>query len=530
MLSCLLCAFAFSLLAAGPAPAAQTAESLQYQIVPRQALPTSCGYAVCAAALRLAACAAPLAPGDSTEGSAAYPAPPPDSNLAVDEALLLARYGAVEDVDTPKRLSLAQISAILADFSVPSVTLKGGLDNTILPLLKLGTPLIIHYERPVQHFALALGADGDQIYVADPADGLTSLSYPELEQRMSGYFLVPLPFLRAPCRTMPPLTVTSNRTATSNAMVASDTTAPSNIEAAIASIRDRNALLKTSTPVSVPGAGPALQKSGFFANANRYLRYALGMNLVALSPESESHNSQTAPGILTSRLSANSLPLDPRLSFDIETPLGASFDIACKVLPLQPEFALGALYWISDSNGVLACLDAKSTVDGWTFSPYLGHYASKLVSPALFTSKLGLGLELADRASHSSTHSNIDLPTVEPAASHSAGIQLANIALKSLLTVEYALTGSLSTYASLDQTFHYAIGNSSPASPLATLQGSESNSKANSALTKGARFFWDATVKGGFRVPVGNFVLSTGAIVGLSAYAPKGGIYVNIQH
>ncbi|HOV94969.1 MAG TPA: cysteine peptidase family C39 domain-containing protein [Spirochaetales bacterium] len=529
MLSCLLCAFAFSLLVAGPAPAAQTAlvlqpaESLQYQIVPRQALPTSCGYAVCAAAIRLAACDVAFGTGDGTERSAAYPAPPPDSNLAVDEALLLARYGAVEGVDTPKRLSLAQISSILADFDVPSATLKGGLDNTILPLLKRGTPLIIHYERPVQHFALALGADADQIYVADPADGLTSLSYPELEQRMSGYFLVPLPFLRAPFRTMQLLTVTSNRTATSNAMVASNTTAPTNIEAAIAFIKDRNALLKTSTPVSVPGAGPALQKSGHFANANRYLRYALDMNLVALSPESESH---IAPGILTSRLSANSLPLDPQLSFDIETPLGASFDIACKVLPLQPEFALSALYWTSDANGVWARLDARSTVDGWAFSPYLGHYASRLVSPALFTSKFGLGLELADRASHS----NIDLPTVEPATSHSTGIKLANIALKSLLTVEYALTGSLSTCASLDQTFRYAIGNSSPAWSLATLQGLESNSRTNSALAQGARFFWDATVKGGIRLPIGDFVLSTGVIVGLSAYAPKGGIYVSVQH
>ena len=523
MLFCLLCALVFSLLAAGPAPAAQTAESLQYQIVPRQALPTSCGYAVCAAALRLAGCDVALAPGEGAQRSAAYPATAPYSNLAVDEALLLARYGPVDGANVPERLSLAQISAILADFNVPSATLKGSLSNTILPLLERGTPLIIHYEHPVQHFALALGADADQIYVADPADGLTSLSYPELERRMSGYFLVPLPFLRAPFMTMPPLTVTSNRTATSNGIVDSDTIAPTNIEAAIAFIKNRNALLKTSIPVSVPTTGPALQKSEPFANTN--LHYRLSMSLEALPSESES---QTAPGILTSLVSARFFPLNPQLSFDIETPLGASFDIACKALPLQPEFALGALYWTSEGHGIWACFDAKNTIGGWAFSPYLGYYASRLASPTLFTSKFGLGLELADRASHSSI-ADIAEP-FESVLSHSTGIKLATISLKSRLTLEYALTGSLCTYASIDQTFRYAIGDSSAASSLATSQGFESSSKGNLAFTQGPRSFWDATIKGGIRIPVGNFVLSTGAIVGLTAYSPKGGLYVSVQH
>ncbi len=517
MLSCLLCAFAFSLLAAGPAPAAQpapvlqTAESLQYQIVSRQTLPASCGYAVCAAAIRLAA----------------YPAPPSASNLAVDEALLLARYGTVDGVATPERLSLAQISAILADFSVPSATLKGSLSKTILPLLERGIPLVLHYEHPVQHFALALGADADQIYVADPADGLTSLSYPDLERRISGYFLIPLPFLHAPFRTMPPLTITSN------------TIEPTNIEAAITFVRNRNNLLKTSVPVSVPATGPALQKSGPFACfADAYLRYSLGINLFALSPESEA---QTSSGILTNLLSTRFLPIDPQLSFNMETPLGASFNIAFKALPLQPEFALGALYWTSDAKGVWAWLDAKNTVGGWAFSPYLGYYTSKLVSPALFTSKLGLGLELADRASYFNTgtptfESAVDdavTDIAEPAESvisHSTGIKLAAIKLKSRLTLEYALTGSLSTCVSLDQTFLYVIGNSSSASSTATLQGSEWSSRANLPPAQGTQFLWDATVKGGIRLPVGDFVLSTGAIVGLSAYAPKGGIYVSVQH
>lgn len=164
--------------------APQTCESLFFSIVPRQSEANSCGYAVLAGLIGLAAAQR------KTLGSG-YPL-----QVAVDEAQLLERYGGASrkglgSMETPKTLSLGSMARVLTDYGIPSLLLRivpGAMDA----VLAGPAPIVLHYDKPAPHFVLALGAEDGYAVLADPADGLVALSSEELAGRASGYALLPL--------------------------------------------------------------------------------------------------------------------------------------------------------------------------------------------------------------------------------------------------------------------------------------------------------------------------------------------------
>ncbi|MDP2790537.1 MAG: cysteine peptidase family C39 domain-containing protein [Rectinemataceae bacterium] len=61
-------------------------------------------------------------------------------------------------------------------------------------------PLIVHYDEPEGHFALALETEGGQVIVADPAEGTVALERLAFESKWSGAVLVAVLPSRVPNR------------------------------------------------------------------------------------------------------------------------------------------------------------------------------------------------------------------------------------------------------------------------------------------------------------------------------------------
>ena len=158
-------------------PAAETFEDLAFGIVPRQSEAASCGYAVMAGLLNL----------PENKGSPR----PPGALSPVTERYLLERYGGDRPVGDRAPLSMLEMIGILADFGLGAVPLK--LDPGLLgAFLEAAPSLVIHYDRPVSHFVLGLGAEAGSLTVADPECGLVSMSRHEMAGRASGNVLLPL--------------------------------------------------------------------------------------------------------------------------------------------------------------------------------------------------------------------------------------------------------------------------------------------------------------------------------------------------
>lgn len=61
-------------------------------------------------------------------------------------------------------------------------------------------PLIVHYDEPEGHFALALATEGGHVIVADPAEGTAALERGAFESKWSGAVLVAVLPARVPNR------------------------------------------------------------------------------------------------------------------------------------------------------------------------------------------------------------------------------------------------------------------------------------------------------------------------------------------
>jgi len=513
-----------SLCTTGPA----TAESLLFRVVPRQSLSSSCGYAVTEGVLRLRNCGGPCG---GHAGSLASSSPDGWTSATaqgakrdpVSESTLIDSYARAEgyqgDPSAPcEPLSLAGMATILADFDIPTLTLKGSLEDTVIPLLESGAPIVLHYDRPRPHYVLALGAEAGRVFVTDPADGLSAPSYGELARRMSGYELLPLPDTWTEGSD---IAASGGKNAGgAGTSVAADTpagqaaalSAPDAVAEAISIVRGRETLLEKSRPNRATAGGKSRdQREG----------------------HCDFRDGLTCVGRITLRPSSYpELPFDQELLFAGEYPVNPSATLFCKVAfdcasreaMASSDIAVGAIRWFADAEGAPPerqkedSLQAKPMTHGlwaavgatyaaatrpslgvdtyariapepstggvsqWSFAPYTGLLSSQVISPALLVSNIGLGLEWS--------------PTTK----------ICKTKLVSSLSANYALTGSLAVETAIEQEFARS-------------------------LSRNPAFSWDASASAGLRLPAGDLIFSTGVVADFGkGRASTGGVYVRIDH
>lgn len=88
----------------------------------------------------------------------------------------------------PGRTSLRDLQRMLAARGIASAPFR--LDARALEqALDRHGPLVLHYDRPVPHYSLALSRTGSGIVVADPAEGVRRITTEDLRARWSGAVL-----------------------------------------------------------------------------------------------------------------------------------------------------------------------------------------------------------------------------------------------------------------------------------------------------------------------------------------------------
>jgi len=516
-----------SLCTTGPA----TAESLLFRVVPRQSLSSSCGYAVTEGVLRLRNCGGPCGghagslASSSSDGWTSATAQSAKRD-PVSESTLIDSYARAEgyqgDPGAPcEPLSLAGMATILADFDIPALTLKGNLEDTVIPLLESGTPVVLHYDRPRPHYVLALGAEAGRVFVADPADGLSAPSYRELAHRMSGYELLPLPEAWTAGSDVAASGGTSggknargvgtSATADIPAAQTAASSAPDAAAEAISIVRGRETLLEKS--------GPNRATAGDKSRGQR-------------EGDCDFRDELTCVGRITLRPSSYpELPFDQELLFAGEYPVSPSATLFCKAVfdcvsreaMVSSDIAVGAIRWFPDAKGIpperqkegnlqanpmthglwaavgatyaaaarpslgtdtcarIAPEPSTGGASQWSFAPYMGLLSSQVISPALLVSNIGLGLEWS--------------PTTK----------ICKTKLVSSLSANYALTGSLAAEAAIEQEFARS-------------------------LSRNPAFSWDASASAGLMLPAGDLIFSTGVVADFGkGRASTGGVYVRID-
>jgi len=137
-------------------------ESLRFQFCHEQGFDTSCGMTVAATAL------------DRYWG------------IPVTEWELVAETLADKLVSGDYTVSLADMATALKAHGIASRAYEADWDKLIEIAGKGFVPLILHYDRPVAHFALLLGFKDGRAITVDPARGIESLSRTVFEARYSG--------------------------------------------------------------------------------------------------------------------------------------------------------------------------------------------------------------------------------------------------------------------------------------------------------------------------------------------------------
>ena len=136
-------------------------ESLRFEAVHEQAFDSSCGYASVASLLDL------------------Y------WNQKTSELDLLAgepgRAG-------NRALSLAQARRLLERSGFEARGYRMDFQQ-LAGVTGLYAPVLVHFDRPQNHFALLLGVAGDRVVTADPARGVEVLSRKQFQARWSGVAL-----------------------------------------------------------------------------------------------------------------------------------------------------------------------------------------------------------------------------------------------------------------------------------------------------------------------------------------------------
>jgi uncharacterized protein len=140
-------------------------ESLRFAFVQEQGFDRSCGYSAAASLLGL------------------Y------WDLPVDEADLISRYAENEAQEDQLGVSFAGLARIFQDYGFSVKALRMDWDQLCAALDRFA-PIVIHYERPDRHFALALRAREGWIILLDPALGCELLDRERFMRRWSGAALL----------------------------------------------------------------------------------------------------------------------------------------------------------------------------------------------------------------------------------------------------------------------------------------------------------------------------------------------------
>ncbi|MCF6334431.1 MAG: cysteine peptidase family C39 domain-containing protein [Spirochaetales bacterium] len=138
---------------------------MRFQYINEQQYDTSCGYSTTASLLSL------------------Y------WNIDVTEEEIVEKYiyKKIENMDY--ETSLADLSEILNDYAIANKSYKMEY-NQLMDINKKYFPIIVHYNKPDDHFALVLGIRGNNIITADPARGVEILSTEQFFYRWSNVVLL----------------------------------------------------------------------------------------------------------------------------------------------------------------------------------------------------------------------------------------------------------------------------------------------------------------------------------------------------
>jgi uncharacterized protein len=140
-------------------------EALRFAHIREQGFDRSCGYSVLASLLSI------------------Y------WGIAASELELVDRYAADDIASGKLGVSFEGLAKILADYGFSSKGVRMTWDQLSVALESFA-PIIVHYDRPDRHFALALSARKGWIILMDPALGCELLSEAQFMARWSGAALL----------------------------------------------------------------------------------------------------------------------------------------------------------------------------------------------------------------------------------------------------------------------------------------------------------------------------------------------------
>lgn len=96
----------------------------------------------------------------------------------------------LEDGDIDYTINFLTIAEFLLRHSIQSRAFKMDWDQLVNNLAQGFGPIIVHYNRPLPHFALLLHIEDDYAFVADPARGYEAIDRKTFLQRYSGNVLL----------------------------------------------------------------------------------------------------------------------------------------------------------------------------------------------------------------------------------------------------------------------------------------------------------------------------------------------------
>jgi len=140
-------------------------EDLRFQYINEQQYDTSCGCSTTASLLTL------------------Y------WNIDVSEEDIVDKYIYEKIENQDYGTSLADLSKILNDYAIANKAYSMDF-HQLLDVNQKYFPVIVHYNKPDDHFALVLGIRGDNIITADPARGVEILSTEQFLNRWSNVVLL----------------------------------------------------------------------------------------------------------------------------------------------------------------------------------------------------------------------------------------------------------------------------------------------------------------------------------------------------
>ena len=140
-------------------------EDLRFQYVNEQEYDTSCGYSTVSSLL-----------------SKYW-----ELNVSEDDIVNKYLPGKIEKNDY--KTSLADLSKILTDYSIANKAYKMTYGQ-FMNVDKKYFPIIVHYSKPDEHFALVLGIRDNNIITADPARGVEILTEEQFLYRWSNIVLL----------------------------------------------------------------------------------------------------------------------------------------------------------------------------------------------------------------------------------------------------------------------------------------------------------------------------------------------------